>query len=281
MLSRIRLVTIAASVLTGTLMAHADDYKPVEQMSPSAVSTGGKAADIVGISPGMRCSEAEVFVRKVAEDVKYGNGEPQKDTLRLQTRFKGLSVSTEEFVNRLVVSGVQPDIQTSLDVACSGFASGNQVTAVSRQLVYTKQWSAPAVSDLLASLKAKYGEPSGSADDMFNTKLYFWTYRNGSQYPCENKNKSPDICGGGFFQPVYDPDSFQDFLKRDPRISEVRIVASIQTWSEEPTKVSRFGVVVNDGARTAKAAKIDSDDLFAEADRQYAAKNKPVSAPKL
>lgn len=261
---------LAAVVLTSSA-AYSEEYTPVEIMPASPVRTGGRPADILGISPGMKCSEALDLLKRA-----YREEAVRTQHQRIQTSYKGLEVSTTPFLTEISVAADNEGTGDSIGIYCSGIAGGNQVVMLNRRLSFgSDPLDAPSVADLERSLIEKYGPQSADADRA--TGFYWhWIYKDEVQIACNPR--SYDCVSDSVSS--YSPQMFSNWLN-DRSSRGIVITGKVEPSYDDRMKGAYLSVQVTDVARRNDAARADYDSLMAEAVRQHGLKSVSGAIPKL
>jgi len=280
-----KLTTALSSIIllagvSATSITSAQEYTPGEVMSASEVETGGGTVDIIGIRPGLKCSEAlEIATKAFGED----GVKPEQTNFKIG--YKGVSVWTPAFTNVFRASRRDDNGAEDLTVHCTGPASGNQVVSLERTVYMGESpLNAPTIEDAKKSLIEKYGPTAGTQGKQMSFMAdasLFWVYRNGSKAACDTERSDMRRCyvlSAGY---TYDAGSLESHLNTSKEEMGIFVKAEITGFKNDPAKMHRFKVDVVDVPRRKMAAKVDIDSLKAEAGRVHAESNKSGAMPKL
>jgi len=281
--SKLKIAFSAAALLAcaaATSVAVAQEYTPGEVMSPSDVETGGGTVDIIGIRPGMKCSDAQAIATK-----EFGEDNVKAEQTNFKLGFKGVSVWTPAFTNVFRANRRDDASAEDMTVHCTGLASGNQVVSIERTVYLGESpLNAPSIEDAKKSLIAKYGPATGAQGKamsfMADASLY-WVYRNGEKATCDIERSDARRCyvlSAGY---MYDASGLEGFMNTPKEEMGIFVKAEIMGFRDDKSKTHRFEVEVVDVPRRKMAAKVDIDSLKAEAGRVHAESSKAGAMPKL
>jgi len=278
-ISKLTTALSAITLLAGISLASAQEYTPGEVLPPSEVETGGGVADVIGVRPGMKCSEAlEIVSKSFGED----NVNPGQTNFKLG--YKGVSVWTPAFTNVIRASRQDEAGSEDMTVNCTGLASGNQVISIERTVnLGESPLKAPTIDEAKKSLIGKYGPTAGQVEKtatfMPDASLY-WVYRNGAKAACDPDKTDIRKCYV-LTSSEYAAHSLESFMNAPKEEMGVFVRAEIHAYRNDPSKANRFTVNIVDMPRRKMAAKVDIDSLKAEAGRVHAESNKAGAMPKL
>lgn len=258
-------------------LASEEEFTPAETLAPLQRAIDGKAADLLGIKTGMRCSEAfEILKTQYSEKAVERSGD------FFSADYRGVSVTTPGVVTYMKGrSADKSGASDNLNVVCSGLASSNQVIEVSRYLDFgLDPFKAPTMVDADQNLLAKYGEPSAHAIKATGSDIR-WVYVGGKKVACDPNASSTDIgsCIPASTGP-YSPDVLETYLE-DPLKNEALFInAHISPNHKDPSKASSIKILILDTELRRAAVKADIASLQEEAQRRYNKESKPVAVPK-
>ena len=205
---------------------------------PAAYKPGGRAINVLGITPGMTSDAA----RKVLEK-EYGTVFVNQDNLGLADR--GASVATQTFVNRMSANKGADQITVWFGTP----TTGNGVVEVTRQVSYPSEADAPTLDKVRSDLIADYGKP-GTDDRVFNTgevQLLAWSFKGDKPSACLQASCRADLSEG------LDVRNIPAYARAVKAGHELTVVAILLAGISDPSHAAGIVVTMSDAATKMKS----------------------------
>ena len=179
---------VCAAILATALISmptFASDVVPANariQVEPREIK--GQALDLLGIVPGMTVQDFER--RMNAHNIP---GRIEREEGSVGGTINGVQIRTVSFVQRLLFTTQLTDknnVSDHVNAVFSTPASGNRIMSLRRELNYHNAVEAPMFDEFLASIRNKFGNPSGQRNLAISQGVeLMYVFQAGRIMPCQ------------------------------------------------------------------------------------------------